>query len=161
MSRAKFCSDGELRERTASLLRLDAANFTTPREFFQRNSQLLCFKARKEYRPRQEDSLLKTNMGHIQSVFFAMTSEEWKEPRLKYVSEQLVESLLANWKMDQSNDPTKDCRNALNRFLRWALTGGRPGLTVTSTLALLGRDESVRRIQDAASSFEYTPISNQ
>lgn len=135
------------------MLQLDAGNYSTPREFFERNSQFFCFEVRKEYTLRLDDSLLNGSIDRVESVFSAVTSEEWEEPKLKQVSESLIESLLADWKTDQSKDPAKTCRNALNRFLRWAMTGGRPGLTVLSTMALLGKDESVRRIEDAAASY--------
>lgn len=135
------------------MLRLDAANYTIPREFFERNSQFFCFEARKDYSPRSDDALLKDRMDQIEGVFSAVTYEEWKETNLKQASENLVELLRANWEMIKSKDPATDCRTALNRFLRWALTGGRPGLTVISTMALLGRDEAIRRIEDAAASF--------
>ncbi len=92
-------------------------------------------------------------MDQIEGVFSAVTYEEWKETNLKQASENLVELLRANWEMIKSKDPATDCRTVLNRFLRWALTGGRPGLTVISTMALLGRDEAIRRIEDAAASF--------
>lgn len=105
-----------------------------------------------------DDSLLKDSMDQIEEVLSAVTYEKWVETNLKQASENLVENLRANWEMIESKDPARDCRNALNRFLRWALTGGRPGLTVMSTMALLGRDEAVRRIEDAAASFSNTLV---
>lgn len=156
--RTKFCPSRELRGRAAALLRLDAANYTIPREFFKRNSQLFCSEARKDYRSRPDDPLLKDRMDQIEGVFSAVTYEEWEETNLKQASENLVENLRGDWEMIESKDPARDCRNALNRFLRWALTGGRPGLTVMSTMALLGRDEAIRRIEDAAASFSDTLV---
>lgn len=154
--RTKFCPTSELRGRVAALLRLDAVNYTVPKEFFERNSHFFCSEARKEYSSRPHDSLLKHSVDQFEGCFSAITSEEWKEENLTQASEHLVEILHADWEKYDSKVAVKDCRNAVNRFLRWALTGGRSGLTVMSIMALLGRDEAIRRIEDAAASFLIT-----
>lgn len=149
-SRTQSCPSDELKERAATLLRLDAMNYTTPQDFFDRNFYLFCTIERKEYNPRDDDSLLKSNIDQIVRDFAAINQEQWGDFKIKQVLEELAISLLPIWKTDR-----KGCRNALSHFLRWALTGGRPGLAVIPIMALLGRDESIRRIEDAAAAFSY------
>lgn len=126
-------------------------NHTTPKDFFDRNFYLFCTFEREQYSPRKDDSLLRISFDHMVRDFAAITQEQWGELKVKQVLEELAISLLPIWKTDRKN-----CRNALSHFLRWALTGGRPGLAVIPIMALLGRDESVRRIEDAAAAFPST-----
>lgn len=54
---------------------------------------------------------------------------------------------------DQSVDLAKASRASVQHFLRWALTGGRPGPTLMLTMTILGRDVSLKRIEDAAAAL--------
>lgn len=43
----------------------------------------------------------------------------------------------------------QEARKELFHYLRWALSGGAPGIGIPNTMEILGRDETVRRLQDA------------
>ncbi|PGG99104.1 glutamate-tRNA ligase [Blastomyces parvus] len=43
----------------------------------------------------------------------------------------------------------KQFRKDLYHYLRWALSGGAPGVSIPATMAILGRDECVRRLREA------------
>ncbi|EEH35583.2 glutamyl-tRNA synthetase, mitochondrial [Paracoccidioides lutzii Pb01] len=43
----------------------------------------------------------------------------------------------------------KQLRKDLYHYLRWALLGGAPGINIPATMAILGREECVRRLQEA------------
>ncbi|OAX81729.1 glutamate-tRNA ligase [Emergomyces africanus] len=43
----------------------------------------------------------------------------------------------------------KQFRKDLYHYLRWALSGGAPGINIPATMAILGRNECIRRIQEA------------
>ncbi|KAL2367035.1 hypothetical protein RJZ56_000122 [Blastomyces dermatitidis] len=43
----------------------------------------------------------------------------------------------------------KQFRKDLYHYLRWALSGGAPGINIPATMAILGRDECVRRLREA------------
>ncbi|KKZ67581.1 glutamyl-tRNA synthetase [[Emmonsia] crescens] len=43
----------------------------------------------------------------------------------------------------------KRFRKDLYNYLRWALSGGAPGISIPATMAILGRDECVRRLREA------------
>lgn len=43
----------------------------------------------------------------------------------------------------------QEARKDLFHYLRWALSGGAPGIGIPNTMEILGRDETVRRLQNA------------
>ncbi|KAK2807982.1 hypothetical protein FQN50_005064 [Emmonsiellopsis sp. PD_5] len=47
------------------------------------------------------------------------------------------------------SQPQKRLRADLYHYLRWALSGGKPGINIPATMAILGRDECVRRLEEA------------
>lgn len=95
-------------------------------------------------------------MDAIKSHFFNVPPEKWQELGLRQAFEGLTDGLSAKWEVDhdQRSDQVKACRTSLQHFLRWALTGGRPGPVWVMTMTLLGRDESLGRIESAAASFD-------
>jgi len=152
VTRTRSCSDSELRDRIAAVLRLDAANYTTAREFFERNSNFFFSEPRQEYKRHADDRVIRKNLSVINKAFVDVPSEQWDEAHLKQAFHELVEDLsnkLDNDYAPDFDDPTKGFRIPLQRFLRWALVGGRPGVTLMATMVLLGRDVSLQRIEDA------------
>ena len=94
-------------------------------------------------------------MDDIRVCFINVPPHNWGEPGLKQAFDQLIIKLTDQWIRSGSpnTNSTKDCRNAVQHFLRWALTGGRPGPVLMVTMSLLGRDVSLMRIEDAVASF--------
>jgi len=135
-----LCTDDETRERVAALIRVDAAQYTIAREFFERNSHFLCLVARGQYSPRFQD----------------VSAEKWNEENLKLAFDGVIENIAKKWGPDQNQslDGSRQCRNAVQHFLRWALTGGRPGPALIVTMTMLGRRVSLLRIEDAANAFK-------
>ena len=81
--------------------------------------------------------------------------EHWSEVNLKAVFEAIISDLSARW--DQVADPANALygpRHTLQQFLRWALTGGRPGPGLVFTISTLGKEVSLQRIKDAAVSLD-------
>jgi len=151
-----LCTDDETRERVAALIRVDAAQYTIAREFFERNSHFLCLMARGQYSPRGDDQLLRTNIGVIKDHFQDVSAEKWNEENLKLAFDGVIENIAKKWGPDQNQslDGSRQCRNAVQHFLRWALTGGRPGPALIVTMTMLGRRVSLLRIEDAANAFK-------
>ena len=50
---------------------------------------------------------------------------------------------------DDVRDEAKSVGNAIGRYLRWALTGGRPGPGIRIVMIVLGRDVTLQRLQEA------------
>ena len=134
----------------------DAKNFTTPREFVARNSYFFFLEPRDKYTYGPSDSLLTEKIGTIVDHFREILPEQWNEPSLRQAFEKLADGLSAQWDngSDQTIDLVKASRASVQQFLRWALTGGRPGPTLMLTMSILGRDVSLKRIEDAAAVLE-------
>lgn len=104
------------------------------------------------YQLEPNDSILTGKTGIVIDHFRDILLEQWDESSLREAFEKMTDSLSAQWedRSDQSVEPTKASRASVQHFLRWALTGGRPGPSLMLTMSILGRDVSLKRIEDAA-----------
>ncbi|CAD6589288.1 MAG: Glutamate--tRNA ligase mitochondrial [Alectoria sarmentosa] len=152
LSRSRICPASEVKDRIAALLNADAKKYTTPSEFVERNSQFFFFEPREKYHRGASDSILTENIGTIIDHFREILPEQWDEPSLREAFENMADNLSTKWGQDsnQSVNLAKASRASVQHFLRWALTGGRPGPTLMFTMSILGRNVSLRRIEDAA-----------
>lgn len=152
----KFCPFEELDARVAALLRVDAGNYTTPQEFFERNYQFLCFDPPKEYSPVLNEDTLIYHLGIIVNHFGTVSSAQWEEEHLKRAYEELIDDFSHAWGdyLDKPIDRSKACKNSVQHFLRLTLMGGRPGPVLMLTMELLGREESLRRMKSGAIWFQ-------
>lgn len=95
-------------------------------------------------------------IAKITDRFRKVLPEQWGEPSLREALENVVNSLSMQCSQDlnQIPDLAKVAKVSVQHFLRWALTGGRPGPTLILTMSILGRDASLERIEDAAAVLE-------
>ena len=100
--------------------------------------------------------MLTENTGIMLDHFREILPAHWDEPSLREAFEKMADTLSTKWaqRFNQSVDLTKASRASVQYFLRWALTGGRPGPTLMLTMSILGRDVSLKRIEDAATVLE-------
>lgn len=156
MARTPIYPNSELKARVAAVLRVDAVNYTTPKKFFERNSYFFCDEPRNEWSIRSNDHQLKDAIGLLSSNFKAVTAEQWDEKYLKHVFDRMADEIFVRWNQEEGSqsDRGKSALGSVQHFLRWALSGGRPGPRLISTMAILGREVSLQRIEDAASSLE-------
>ena len=153
--RVRLHGDDNLSQKAATLLHADAGNYTTPREFFERNRHFFCIEPRKQYKQRPDDYKLKDSMHLIGNQFKEIPLEKWDEQHLQQAFRSMIEQMLGVWYVEHpASEASREIRNAAQHFLRWALTGGRPGPTVIACMGLLGRDVSLSRIEDAAAAFK-------
>ena len=82
--------------------------------------------------------------------------EQWNEPNLKETIETMALKLSKKWGQvsNERIDLVKASRASVQHFLRWALTGGRPGPNLMLAMNILGRDVSLKRIEDAVMALE-------
>ena len=156
MARTPIYPKSELRARVAAVLCVDAVNYTTPKSFFERNSYFFYDEPRNESRPCSNDHQLKDAVGLLSSTFKAVPPDQWNEKYLKHVFDRVADELSVRWNQeeDSQSDRGTSALSSMQHFLRWALSGGRPGPRLISTMAILGREVSLQRIEDAASSLE-------
>lgn len=98
------------------------------------------------------------NTGIIIHHFRDILPEQWDEASVREAFEKMAVVLSTKWThgSNEEVDLGKTSRASAQHFLRWALTGGRPGPSIMLTMSILGRDESLRRIKDAATVLENT-----
>ena len=156
MARSPIHPNSELKARVGAVLRVDAVNYTTPKQFFERNSYFFCDEPRNEWTTRSNDHQLKDAIGFLRSNFKAVTPEQWDEKYLKHVFDRIADEISVRWNQEEGSqsDRGKSALSSMQHFLRWALSGGRPGPRLISTMEILGREVSLQRIEDAASSLE-------
>ena len=108
------------------------------------------------YTRRPSHDLLTENTGTIIHPFREILPEQWNEASVREAFEKMAAVLSKKWTRgsNEKDDLAKTSRASAQNFLRWALTGGRPGPSLTLTMSILGRDVSLKRIEDAATVLE-------
>ena len=108
------------------------------------------------YKRRPSHDKLPENTGIIIHHFRDILPEQWSEASVREAFEKMavVISTKLTHGSNEEVDLGKTSRASAQHFLRWALTGGRPGPSIMLTMSILGRDESLRRIEDAATVLE-------
>lgn len=154
--RNRIYPTSELKEHIAALLSVDAINYTTPSEFVERNSHFFFIGHREEYKRGPSNGILTENTAIITDRFQEILPGQWGESSLREAFENMADTLSMKLGQDsnQSAEAAKASRVSVQHFLRWALTGGRPGPTLMLTMSILGRDVSLKRIKDAAAVLE-------
>ncbi|KAL8944736.1 MAG: hypothetical protein Q9216_000305 [Gyalolechia sp. 2 TL-2023] len=146
----------ELRTRIADVLRHTAKNYTTIEEFFN-NHIYLFYNA-----PFPE-------IDHPGEMH-ATCEDLW--PRLQLVNVKFREVLLKNWTDAGLKETTTAIVNTLSReldksgkemykiiqfYLRWAIARGGSGPPMHTTMALLGRDTCLQRLDELAAMMDSNP----
>ena len=93
--------------------------------------------------------MLEQHLDMIQGCFTEIPLGDWTEPQLRNAFERLKASLPSPTREDNELNNAR-VQTAVNFFLRWAMTGGRPGPFLISTMSILGRNVSLQRLQDAS-----------
>ena len=131
-------------------------NYTTPLEFIARNSYFLFIEPRIKYARGLGDGISIEKTSIIKDYFRKILPEQWHKLSLRTALENMADTLSTKIGQEakQDFDPAKASRQSVQYFLRWALTGGRPGPSLMHTLSILGRAVSLERIEDAAAVLE-------
>ncbi|PVH89661.1 hypothetical protein DL98DRAFT_507933 [Cadophora sp. DSE1049] len=168
--------EGEAREDfISSILSVDAQNYTNPSDFIQRNIHFFIaptlseisvsipnFKLHKvppriPYVPAPETMLLFHGIADIQN-------EDWRSEiireRISWITEQGAGLSLtalseerggdASWRTEElERVMSKAWAKLVHGYLRWAVAAGKPGPDGAEMMSILGREETVRRLQFA------------
>ncbi|KAJ5497287.1 Aminoacyl-tRNA synthetase class I anticodon-binding domain subdomain 2 [Penicillium fimorum] len=146
-------------EYIAPLIRADVNSYTDAKEFAQRNSVFFTPKLdRAPYKPVSPQSSPEVPIQALHTAAAALTlvpSALWniETHRDNINSYNGAESIIIS--ASESDTPV-DSKNAgklfkkeLYHYLRWALSASAPGPGISETMVVLGRDETLRRVQDA------------
>ena len=151
-----------LSEYISLLLRADAKSYTTASEFAERNSTFLSTKInRPPYIPASSSTsptslgLQTVPMSAIHTAAAALTlvpSSHWTIETHRFNINSYDGSNAVTVSSGAYNAPVakdKLFKKELYHYLRWALSASAPGPGIPETMAILGRAESVRRIENA------------
>ena len=135
------------KEFVAAILRADAKQFTTPESFFERSK---CFFES----PLKQGTRYEPAAGHlvvevITKRLFAIPEERWNENCLREACDASVQTIVESDETSTSwgDEPEKAIRGSLNHYLRGAIMASRPGPPMATTMEILGRDETLRRLE--------------
>ncbi|KAJ5098132.1 hypothetical protein N7532_005133 [Penicillium argentinense] len=153
-----------LDEYITPLLRADAKSYTTASEFVERNSTFFTKELdRSPYTPASTpltssssstpSASIPMQALHTAAAAFALVpSAHWTEEthRMNISSYDGSESVeLPAELADAPIAMDKLFKKELYHYIRWALSASAPGPGIPETMTILGREETVRRLQDA------------
>ncbi|SLM38327.1 glutamyl-trna synthetase [Lasallia pustulata] len=153
--------DRNPRSYIAALLRVDSRHYSTPREFFQRNSYF--------FYPVNREALDQAGMVFPASFLSRISTTDWTVSNIKTAIDDVIATGVASSEgpsamatqgegnempvgRDLSFTPRrKEVSKAVNQYLRWAVAGGSSGPGIAESMVLLGRDVTLKRLEEAAS----------
>ncbi|KAH8696685.1 glutamyl-tRNA synthetase [Talaromyces proteolyticus] len=152
-----------VRDIVTLLLQADAKSYTSPEEFINRNKTFFIAPSdRPAYEPTTKNASSATvslSALHTAAAALTLTPEShWdiETHRLNIKSYNFAGSLNASDSPSDTDTAAanpiaqdKAFKKELYHYLRWALSAGAPGPGIPETLTILGRAESVRRLQGA------------
>ncbi|KAL4911948.1 hypothetical protein BDW62DRAFT_195811 [Aspergillus aurantiobrunneus] len=149
-----------LTELVAQLLKADAKSYTNAAEFITRNSTFFTTTlSRPLYTPTT--STIPISSLHTASAALTLVpNSHWTIPTHKFniSSYDGASAILENQGSAATGDSEpekarvaadKAFKKELYHYLRWALSAGAPGPGIPETMAMLGREETVRRLREA------------
>lgn len=137
------------------MLHHSAARFTTPGEFFKQHLYFFHPVVRDSYEFETDPSALSVISDQFDAVndrISQVSVDNWTESRLRAEVNEII-SDIASHKIghpDQEADQLhlKRVRKGVNKYLRWAVTGGLSGPGMPITMELLGRDITMERLEE-------------
>jgi glutamyl-tRNA synthetase len=150
----------------APLIRADAKSYTGAQDFAQRNSTFFSPKLdRAPYVPASSASLASPEvpMQALHTAAAALTlvpPAHWNIETHRFNissydgSDSVVLPAAGADSTTAAVATDKIFKKELYHYLRWALSASAPGPGIPETMTILGRDETLRRIQDAKASTQ-------
>jgi glutamyl-tRNA synthetase len=149
----------------STLVRADAQNYTSPNDFIDRNLTFFqppsadmlerapsAFDIFKGTRKDTYDLFL-PSLNELRNIPVAnWTTDEIKACTSLIISSQVCEPENVGIKLSseqQTNSPKKGWSTFVHGYLRWAVSAGRPGPDGSLAMSLLGKEETLRRLDTA------------
>lgn len=138
------------------MLHHSAARFTTPGEFFKQHLYFFHPVVRDSYDFETDPSALSVISDQFDAIndrISQVSVNFWTESRLRAEVNEIISDIAAHkighpdQKADQSH--LKRVGKGINKYLRWAVTGGLSGPGMPITMELLGRDITLERLEEA------------
>ncbi|KAJ5723998.1 hypothetical protein N7488_002033 [Penicillium malachiteum] len=145
-----------LEEYITPLVRADAKSYTTASEFKERNSTFFTTKIdRTPYTPASNSTPTTPSPVPMQALHTAAAAltlvppSHWNIETHRFNINSYDGSDSVALSSETTGSTEKVFKKELYHYLRWALSASAPGPGIPETMSILGRDETVRRIQDA------------
>lgn len=144
-----------LAEYISPLIRADAKSYTTASEFKERNSTFFTTElTRAPYTPTSASSTAPSPvpMQALHTAAAALTlvpPSHWNIEEHRFNINSYDGSDAVALSSETTGSVDKIFKKELYHYLRWALSASAPGPGIPETMTILGRDETLRRIQDA------------
>ena len=151
----------DISDRVAKLLRLDAKNYESAQQFFDRLSYFFFRESHPEFLKKDSCQTVLSSLKLIRDGFATITDQAWDEAELHQSLEKLRDRLVQQ-EQDTSggNRTLDDCKASISRdihrVMRWIISFNRPGPGYVWTMATLGREESLERLDDAIVAHDAT-----
>lgn len=138
------------------MLRHSAARYTTPGEFFTKHLYFFHPVVRDPHDFETDPSALSVISDQIDAVndrISQVSVDSWTESRLRAEVNTIISDIAAH-KIDHPDQEAnhlhlKSVGKVVNKYLRWAITGGLSGPGMPITMELLGRDITLERLEEA------------
>jgi hypothetical protein len=139
-----------------SILRLDAMNYTTAKEFVARNSYLLQVDL-----PLEVENLKSGNQSNTEKALalFAtaeflnsIDSSSWSVKEIKERFHQIESIRLKEDDSISSEERlahSREWREGFHHLLRWVITNGGPGPGIAEVMQVLGKEQTTIRLMKA------------
>jgi len=159
--------DRNLKDYLALILRIDAKNFSTVEDFYQRNAYFFRPVSHSGLHPIYDHNssihgVPSVNLVRAANLILEVDTESWDATCLH---EKIAEAITSHATTDAGLDDNplevkikqfhasqRAFSKALHSYLRWALAEGMPGPGIGDMLTILGRTVALSRLSDAANS---------
>lgn len=122
------------------------AHYVTPADFVQRHLDLFYCRDRKPMIAALRDAALLSLLPIIKTRLEEISFQDWTLENLRTALNYLTEQFKV---AKESERPEYEMRKLFFEYLRWALYGGRPGLSIPETMLYLGRPVVFQRLSSA------------
>ncbi|KAJ5894600.1 hypothetical protein N7495_006291 [Penicillium taxi] len=147
---APLLQNRTLAEYITPLLRADAKSYTTASDFTARNATFFTTELNRETYISTSAAVPIQALHTAAAALSLVPPSHWTEEmhRFNINSYDGSDAVLLS-ESDAPVSANKLFKKELYHYLRWALSASAPGPGIPETMTILGRDETVRRLQDA------------
>ncbi|MCJ1465765.1 Glutamate--tRNA ligase mitochondrial [Pseudocyphellaria aurata] len=141
-----------LRYRVKLLLRKRATSYTTPQMFFDNHIYLFRPVSRRPLDSKTDHwvlGLLYDRLDAINLQISRVSTEKWTESGIGDVIRKLSNDISTTKPPGTDLAGSKEVQKAINKYLRWAITGGRSGPGNLLIMELLGRGVAMKLLGEA------------